>query len=215
MYGLYTKLAVIALAALSLQAEHAYFHTSAKPQGQVSQAKVRTQAQTEASAPPVASQTKTADPIVVTYQNGQLTINTQDATLADILQAVRDRTGALIDVPQGANERFTRHLGPGPVISVLGSLLNESSFNYLIEEFGTDQGARVRVALSLKWSNHNAPGPANTPDAAVALSIGEPPQTEEMDAQRQAVASRMQLVRQIKAERLQHIEQTERNQAAP
>ena len=69
----------------------------------------------------------------VTYENGLLSITAQNATLGDILREVRKLTGATIDVPPaGANERVVVQLGPGAPRDVLATLLNGTSFNYVM-----------------------------------------------------------------------------------
>jgi hypothetical protein len=68
----------------------------------------------------------------VDCHNGQLTIVAQNSTLSDILHGVQKCTGATIDVPSNANERVVTKLGPAPAREVLASLLNGSSFNYVM-----------------------------------------------------------------------------------
>ncbi len=215
MYGLYTKFAVIVLTAVSLQVEHAYFHTSsAKPQGRVSQAEDRAQAQPGASAPPATAQTKPPDPIVVTYQDGQLTIDTIDAPLSEVLRTVVIRTGALINVPAEANERVTRHIGPGPVITVLGSLLNESSFNYLIEEFDAEQRAPVRVALTPKGRSSRVPQLLELPQPVIAEDSPKQP-GEEADVRDKLLAERKELIRVILEQHLESVALLQKDKARP
>jgi hypothetical protein len=96
------------------------------------------------------------EPIRISYQNGELAIDTVNAPLGDILRAISIRTGALLRIPQEANEGVTRQIGPAPVTEVLNSLLNESPFNYIIEEFGANQSAPFRVTLLLKGSASRA-----------------------------------------------------------
>jgi hypothetical protein len=70
---------------------------------------------------------------VVTYQNGQLTIVTETSTLAEVLKLVAEKTGAEIDVPPGTGlDRVIEHAGPGRPEDVLASLLNGSSFDFVI-----------------------------------------------------------------------------------
>ena len=70
---------------------------------------------------------------VVTYQNGQLTIETETSTLAEVLQLVAEKTGAEIDVPPGTGlDRVIEHAGPGRAEDVLASLLNGSAFDFVI-----------------------------------------------------------------------------------
>jgi hypothetical protein len=68
----------------------------------------------------------------VSYQNGQLSIIAPNSTLNDILQAVKSKTGAAIDIPAGANERVVSRFGPGPARDVLAALLNGTHFNYVM-----------------------------------------------------------------------------------
>jgi hypothetical protein len=69
----------------------------------------------------------------VTYENGLLSIGAHNSTLGDILHEVHRLTGATIDVPPtGANERVVVQLGPGAPRDVLATLLNGTSFNYVL-----------------------------------------------------------------------------------
>ena len=94
-----------------------------------------------------------AAPPSVVYNNGQLSIAAQNATLGDILREVHKVTGATIDVPPaGANERVVVSLGPGSPRSVLASLLNGSSFNYVMLGSPADPAAVSEVMLSSRPS---------------------------------------------------------------
>jgi len=69
----------------------------------------------------------------VSYLNGQLTIISQNSTLGDILNAVRARTGAQIEVSAPIrNERVAVRIGPGPAQQVIASLLGGSKYDYMI-----------------------------------------------------------------------------------
>ena len=71
---------------------------------------------------------------LVAFEEGQLSINATDVSLADLLFAVRAATGADIDIPlKASSERVTAQLGPGPARKVLTDLLGWSSFDYIIE----------------------------------------------------------------------------------
>jgi hypothetical protein len=85
----------------------------------------------------------------VDYQNGQLTINAPNSTLADILRAVRKQTGADIDVPE-ARERVVTHLGPGPARQIIAELLNGSRFNYVLLGSPADNTVLTRIVLVAK-----------------------------------------------------------------
>ncbi|HXZ81051.1 MAG TPA: AMIN domain-containing protein [Terriglobales bacterium] len=75
----------------------------------------------------------------VIFQNGLLTIDAENSTMADILYEVSSQTGAQVDMPmaEGAFERVVAKLGPGNPRDVMTQLLQGSSFTYLIVESPT------------------------------------------------------------------------------
>jgi hypothetical protein len=82
-----------------------------------------------------------ANPPQVSYQNGQLTIQSDNSTLGDILKAVRTKTGAELEAPPGfGSERVATRLGPGPARDVITSLLSGSKFGYVILGSGDLRG---------------------------------------------------------------------------
>jgi len=88
-------------------------------------------------------------PLVVSFRNGLLTINSNKASLSEILFAVHQRTGAEIAIPAGAEqEQVVDNLGPAPAPEVLAHLLNGSRFNFLILSSSSNPGALDRVILS-------------------------------------------------------------------
>jgi hypothetical protein len=100
-------------------------------------------------------------PLEVTFQDGLLTISSNKASLAAVLFAVHQRTGAEIAIPAGAEqEMVAADLGPAPAPEVLAHLLNGSKFNFLILSSSTDPGALDRVILS---SRPEGPMPAPRP----------------------------------------------------
>jgi hypothetical protein len=69
----------------------------------------------------------------VQFSKGMLTIHAHNSSLADVLTAVRRKTGAQVDVPPSASsERVAADLGPGPADEVLAKLLNGSKYDYVI-----------------------------------------------------------------------------------
>jgi hypothetical protein len=105
----------------------------------------------------------------VSYKDGMLTIVAQNSTLNDILREVHNRTGASIDVPSNPGERVVTRLGPGPARDVLASLLNGSTFNYVMLGSASDPASVTTVILTTKT--------AGGPGAAVAAqpNPGIPP----------------------------------------
>jgi hypothetical protein len=89
-----------------------------------------------------------AVPPHVNYQDGSLTIVAENSTLGDILREVRKRTGASIDVPGNAAERVATRLGPGPARDILATLLNGTSFNYVMVGSTSDPTALSSVVLT-------------------------------------------------------------------
>jgi hypothetical protein len=99
---------------------------------------------------PVSLDQLPAVPPRVSYQNGWLTVTAENSTLGDILREVHKATGASIDIPGNANERVVARLGPAPARDVLASLLNGSSFNYVLVGSVTDPAALASVMLTAK-----------------------------------------------------------------
>jgi hypothetical protein len=91
-----------------------------------------------------------ASPPQVSYANGQLTIVAQNSTLNDILRAVHQQTGAVVETPGSANERVMTHLGPGPARDVLAALLNGSHFDYVMLGSAENPTAVAHVILTAK-----------------------------------------------------------------
>ena len=117
-----------------------------------------------APAMPLRPEQMPATPPQVAFRNGELTITAQNSTLGDILRAVRNQTGATVDVPGNATERVAGNFGPGPARDVLSSLLNGSHFNYVLLGSATNADALERVILIVKSSEQ----PASTPETASA-----------------------------------------------
>jgi hypothetical protein len=136
---------------------HAHAHSVAPADTQES-----TDEQPTAVVPPPASGTKEvpASPPQVSYNDGQLTIVAIDSTLADILAAVRERTGADIDIPAGAasRERMAAQLGPGPPREILAALLSWSQFDYIISGSAADPKGIHTVLLTPRDNRPSNPG---------------------------------------------------------
>ena len=99
--------------------------------------------------PPPTLEQSPPTPAQVTYNNGQLTIIAQNATLSQVLRSVQSLTGASIDMPAGtSNERVVGQLGPGQPRDVLNALLNGTKFNYIILGVTGDPGAVQKVILT-------------------------------------------------------------------
>lgn len=69
----------------------------------------------------------------VTNDGNQLMIQAKDCALSQILDAVRAKTGANIDVSGRTSEHMTVKIGPGPARQVISSLLGWTDFDYVIQ----------------------------------------------------------------------------------
>ena len=69
----------------------------------------------------------------VSYRNGLLTVTANNATLGDIMDMVRKKTGADIDYPATlSQERVAAVVGPAPTPQVLATLLNGTRYDYIL-----------------------------------------------------------------------------------
>jgi hypothetical protein len=115
---------------------------------------------------------------VVTYRDGQLTIDAENATLAAVLELVAEKTGAVIDVPPGSGlERIFEHSGPKPANEVLEQLLNGSPFNFIIVASPQNPNQPAQVLLSLHGPDTEAPTVASVqPKTATNPLLFTPPE---------------------------------------
>jgi hypothetical protein len=102
-------------------------------------------------ATPVIEAPPPTPPVVVTFENGMLSIHAAKATLAQVLFEVQRQTQAEIAIPAGAEqEEVVADLGPAPAREVLGSLLNGSLYNFI---FVGDELSLERVILTRRDPN--------------------------------------------------------------
>ena len=164
-----------------------------------------------AVAPPsVAEQAPPRAPIVA-YQNDQLTILADNATLSSILQLVRDRTGALLDLPAGAEERVFGRFGPGPVRDVLAALLNGSRFNYVMLGSAENPDGLTQIILSSRPPDPVVNNPPVQQMASLAPEPAEaetPPQNTQQEGDR--IAAEEQMRQQRSLQLLQNLEERQR-----
>ena len=115
-------------------------------------------------------------PPQVSYANGQLTITASNSTLADILNAVKERTGARLEVPSSAaQERVAVEIGPGNPRDVLDRLLYGSAFDYIL--LGSDQNPTAVTQIVVKRREGTNAAAAPTMEARPI----PPSQTESSD----------------------------------
>jgi hypothetical protein len=139
-------------------------------------------AQMTAAAQPGADTSAQSSP-VVTYVDGQLTVNAENSTLAAVLKLIAEKTGAVIDVPAGSGqEKIFEHAGPGQPNDVLEQLLNGSAFNFIIvsspqrpeqpaEVLLSLRGPEAPITAALQPKPMNIPVPTAPPSTATATPL--------------------------------------------
>jgi hypothetical protein len=138
-----------------------------------------------APATPAATADKPPAPPHVTYDRGLLTIVADNASLAEILNAVHSRTGGMTEFPAAAaNERATVKLGPAPLATVLAALLLGSPFDYVIVGSADDPGGTQIVLTERGLQPEPQPqrpteAIASLQDAPIPNGAGEAPAPED------------------------------------
>ena len=140
-----------------------------KPQKQVVQQQTPppTPAQSQPE-PPATPEHGPSSPPDVTFKGGQLTITARNSTLGDVLNAVKQKTGAAVDMPASSSERVVGQFGPGAPRDVMAQLLNGSHYDYVLMGSPADPGALNKIVLMARASGPEpAPAPQqNQPSAA-------------------------------------------------
>jgi hypothetical protein len=100
-----------------------------------------------------------SSPPQVNFQGGQLTIVARNSTMGDVLNAVKQKTGASVDMPANSSERVVGQFGPGAPRDVMAQLLNGSHYDYVLLGSPADPGALNKIVLMAKASGPE-PAPA-------------------------------------------------------
>lgn len=180
-----------AKAAASNQATTAKKRRGAKKQAEPASEKPVVQA---TPPPPQTPEEAPAATPRVNYQNGQLTIDSENSTLTSILSALKAQLGVSVEAPAGSgSERIATRVGPGDPRDVLNSLLNNTKYDFML--IG-DPGAplsvqkiiltgRANPAQTQVASGTTAPAAAQgaqiQPDPNQALPDAEVDDTNEID----------------------------------
>jgi hypothetical protein len=134
--------------------------------------------------PPVPTPPPPKPALEVSFRRGLLSINSNKATLSEVLFAIHQQTGAEIAIPAGAEqEQVVVDIGPAPAPEVLSQLLNGSKFNFLILSSSSDPRSLDRVILSSRSDGPMPPPPRSQappvveqdPDANVGPRVASPP----------------------------------------
>lgn len=85
--------------------------------------------------------------------------------MSDVLNAVRQKTGAAVDMPAVTSERVVGQFGPGAPRDVMAQLLNGSHYDYVLLGSPSDPGALKKIVLTARASG---PEPAPATQAQTA-----------------------------------------------
>jgi hypothetical protein len=111
---------------------------------------------TPAPEPPPTPEKGPASPPEVSFEGGQLTIVARNSTMGDVLNAVKQKTGAAVEMPVISSERVVGRFGPGAPRDVMAQLLNGSHYNYVLIGSPADPGALNKVVLMARASGPEA-----------------------------------------------------------
>jgi hypothetical protein len=124
-------------------------------------------APTQPPPPPPTPEQGPSSPPDVSYEGGQLVIVARNSTMGDVLNAVKQKTGAAVEMPAVSSERVAGKFGPGSPRDVMAQLLNGSHYDYVLLGSPADPGALKKVVLMARASGpqqpQSHPQPQQTP----------------------------------------------------
>jgi len=85
--------------------------------------------------------------VIVSYENGELTIKAKNAPLGDVLRAVCVKVGAELVAPPEARQPILMILGPAPARLALAYLLDQFQFNFAMMAGAHDPNALASVVV--------------------------------------------------------------------
>lgn len=128
---------------------------------------------------PISIETSSQPLLDVTYRNGLLGIRANKVTLAEVLYAVQQRTGAEVSIAAGAEqEQVVADIVPAAAPEVLARLLNGSKFNFLILSAVGDPQQLDRVILSTRPEGGYVPAPPPQPAPSASAQNDDPEERE-------------------------------------
>jgi len=88
-------------------------------------------------------------PPSVKWDGKLLTVDAENSALSDVLIAIRDRTGAMLELSgDPARERVFVHLGPGSAREIISDLLYGTQFDYIVLASDDDPDALRSVVVT-------------------------------------------------------------------
>ncbi len=129
--------------------------------------------------PPPTPEQGPSSPPDVSFQGGKLTIVARNSTMGDVLTAVKQKTGAAVEMPAVSSERVAGQFGPGAPRDVLAQLLNGSHYDYVLLGSPADPGALKKVVLMARANGpESAPKPQQTPQPQMIQALQAVPEVE-------------------------------------
>jgi len=99
--------------------------------------------------------------------------------MSDVLNAVKQKTGAAVDMPAVTSERVVGQFGPGAPRDVLAQLLNGSHYDYVLMGSPAEPGALKKIVLTARVS-----GPEPTPPTQPQVGVTQPlPSVPDVDTE--------------------------------
>jgi hypothetical protein len=98
------------------------------------------------------------------YDQGQLTVSSQNAPLGMVLKLISAKTGATIDLaPELQNEPVVAQIGPKAIQDVMSALLDSPKIDYIIMGSGAANGGLQRILVRTRQSFGRTEFAANRP----------------------------------------------------
>lgn len=97
--------------------------------------------------------------------------------MSDVLNAVKQKTGAAVDMPAVTSERVVGQFGPGAPRDVLAQLLNGSHYDYVLMGSPADPGALKKIVLTARV-NGPEPTPPTQPQVGANQSLPAVPDVD-------------------------------------
>jgi hypothetical protein len=122
--------------------------------------------------------------VVVAYENGELTIKSNGASLMEVLQAVCTHIGAELEAPSMGDDVVVGVLGPGAVKDVLATMLTDSPYDFATAGSADDPSAILRIVILPK----SAASADKTDKGSDTNNGSDAPPTQDSVAQNPATA---------------------------
>ena len=132
--------------------------------------------------PPPTPEQGPSSPPEVSFKGGQLTILARNSTMSDVLNQVKQKTGAAIEMPPASSERVVGQFGPGAPRDVIAQLLNGSHYDYVLMGSPTDPGSLKKVVLMARASGPEPipqPNPQQNPNLQAVPDVEQEQTTED------------------------------------